>query len=431
MLPENTRLLLRLYYRPHSAMSEIIDRGSWLYGAVAVIAISVLLQYSVTSRLYNAYQAVVVAQHHTAPPKESPASASEDEPRVKRSPVPVVGRFGWWFVSFSPTAVLATAFSLALLYVPFTILLVASFEHLGSFTVVLRRDYAALLACTFMAWAAAHLPIALVGVGLVALRTNVHYVLGLWILSKVAFAGLMVFALRAVFGAGFGRAVSTVSIAWTSTVLESYLAWLASPFVLYWGYMYFRGDVGDVFAAFRTRQSFRRYLEAATLNPRDSDAHYQLGLIHQQRHQYAEATERFKRAVEIDPGELDAHYQLGRIAQAQSRFEEALEHFQAIVKQDNDHAQGEVWRAIGAAYAATSRNAEARAALERYVERRPYDPVGLYYFGETLTKLGETQQAREAFERCVEAEKTNPYRRDRQLRKWRKLAEKQLRSLRA
>ena len=35
------------------------------------------------------------------------------------------------------------------------------------------------------------------------------------------------------------------------------------------------------------------------------------------------------------------------------------------------------------------------------------------------------------FERCVEAEKTNPYSRRTRLRKWRRLAEKELRSLRA
>ncbi len=45
-------------------------------------------------------------------------------------------------------------------------------------------------------------------------------------------------------------------------------------------------------------------------------------------------------------------------------------------------------------------------------------------------KLGEVQPAREALERCVEAEKTNPYSRRARLQKWRQLAEKQLKNLR-
>ena len=53
-------------------------------------------------------------------------------------------------------------------------------------------------------------------------------------------------------GASLGACVATVSVAWISTIFESYLGWLASPFILYMGYFYFRGDVGDIFATFRT-----------------------------------------------------------------------------------------------------------------------------------------------------------------------------------
>ncbi len=337
----------------------------------------------------------------------------------------------WKVVSFSPTSTFTSVFTLALLYVPLAILLMVLFERLGSFGMVFRRDYGALLACTLMAWGAAHLPFALGALALDALAPSEHSALVLWALSKVFFAVLMVFALRTVFGSGYASALGTVLLAWTSVILESYLVFLASPFLLYWGYMYFRGDVGDVLSGFRTRQSFRRYLEASTVNPRDSEAHYQLGLIHQQRHQLTEAAARFRRAVEIDPSELDARYQLGRIAHGQGRFEEALEHFQAVVAKDEEHAQSEVWRALGLTYAALSKDQQARAALEKYVERRAYDPEGLYYFGETLVKLGEGERACEIFDRCVEAEKTNPYYRHGQMRKWRRLAEKKLRSLRA
>ena len=434
MIEENIKLFLRLYYRPMAAMSDIIDRGSWLFGAVAVAAVSVLLQFSVISKIYSAYHTVSVAQHHPQPGAKAPPAEDEEEenagtPEAHRLPLPVVGDLGWRVVSFSSTSTFASVLTLALLYVPFAIFLMVLFEHPGSFSVVLQRDYAALLACAFMSWAAAHLPFALGALAGGAIKPNVYSFLALWLGGKVFFAVLMVCALRTVFGSGFGTAIATVSIAWTSAVLESSLAWLASPFILYWGYTYFRGDVGDILSSFRTRQGFRRYLEASTVNPRDSEAHYQLGLIYQQRHQHTEATARFRQAIEIDPDELDAHYQLGRMAHSQGRFDEALEHFKAVVAKDDGYAQGEVWRALGESYAAASKNDEARAALERYVERRSYDPEGLYYLGETLFKLGENQQAREMFGRCVEAEKTNPYRRHSQTSKWRRFAEKRLRSL--
>jgi hypothetical protein len=43
MIWENTKLLFRLYYRPVSAMSGIIDEGHWLYAAIRVAALSLLL----------------------------------------------------------------------------------------------------------------------------------------------------------------------------------------------------------------------------------------------------------------------------------------------------------------------------------------------------------------------------------------------------
>ena len=44
-----------------------------------------------------------------------------------------------------------------------------------------------------------------------------------------------------------------------------------------------------------------RMLEAATVNPHDGEAQYQLGLIHQHRRQRTEALQRFRNAVQIDP----------------------------------------------------------------------------------------------------------------------------------
>jgi tetratricopeptide (TPR) repeat protein len=280
-----------------------------------------------------------------------------------------------------------------------------------------------------MSWAAAHLPFALAGVVIDGSQASPLLMLALWALAKLYFAGLMVVALRTVFGAGLGTSLATVALAWTCVIFESALGWLASPFILFLGYYYFRDSVGELFSGFSTRQSFRRYLEAATVNPRDSEAHCQLGLIHMQRHQYSESIKSFQRAVEIDPREADAHFQLGRIACMQGNFDDALAHYQTVLEIDKQHSQNEIWREIGDAYVASGRYNDALPALEHYVEQRSYDPEGLYLLGLTFLKMGKTEKAREMLERCVEAEKTNPYSRRTHLRRWRKQAEKQLRSL--
>jgi len=167
-------------------------------------------------------------------------------------------------------------------------------------------------------------------------------------------------------------------------------------------------------------------MEAATINPRDGSAHYQLGLIYQHRRQYAEAISRFEKAVEIASDETDAHFQLGRIAREQDRLQDAINHFSVVLEQDDKHSHSEIWREIGATYFTASMFTDAKEALEKFLERRAYDPEGLYYYGKTLEQLGHPAEAREMFGRCIEAVKTMPSYRYREQRKWDKLARERL-----
>jgi tetratricopeptide (TPR) repeat protein len=248
----------------------------------------------------------------------------------------------------------------------------------------------------------------------------------LWIASLLYFTALVALAARVVFGVGRGTSYAVAMLGWLAVLLHPFLMFLASPFLLYFAYQYLRGDWGDVLSSFGARQSFKRYLEAATINPRDAEAHYQLGLIHVQRRQLDEARARFGRAVEIDPREVDAHYQLGKLARADGRFEDARRHFEAVVALDPRHASHEVWREIGATYLDSESHEHARWALAKYVEQRPHDPEGLYKLGLALRRIGEAEPSREMFRRCVEAVDTMPRYLRRKAGPWRKLALQQL-----
>jgi tetratricopeptide (TPR) repeat protein len=178
----------------------------------------------------------------------------------------------------------------------------------------------------------------------------------------------------------------------------------------------------------RARASFRQNLEAATLNPADASAHYNLGLLHQQRKEYGEARTRFLRAVEIDPEETDAHYQLGRIARAEGRLPEAVEHFGQVVSRDDSHAQHEVWREVGATYLAAGQFADAQDALERFLDRRQVDPEGLYLMGRAAAGLGDLRSARQWMQQCVEAVRTAPAYKYRADKRWLNEAQQFLRT---
>ena len=189
-----------------------------------------------------------------------------------------------------------------------------------------------------------------------------------------------------------------------------------------------RGKAGEWAQRGRSRAAFKHNLEIATLNPADAGAHYQLGLLYQQRHDLTEARARFERAIEIDPEELDAHYQLGRIAREQNRPAEAVKHFEEVVQRDQTHAQYEVWREIGATYLAAEQFAVARDMLERFREHRTADPEGLYLLGRTYAALGNRRAAHDMLEACIAAVKAAPAYQYRLDKRWLNAARQLLRS---
>lgn len=453
MIWDNTKLLLGLLYRPVSMMGRIVDEGNWLYAAVVVIALSMVFHATVSRLIYDNYEAVRRPLPNVSEIGEEAARKAWPKPEnvnvyayqyidletdsqlprfyFERLPLPIVGKQGWWFVSFAPPSFVTALLGIAILFVPCLILLVATTGANASFGVLLRRDYGPLVTCGLMAWAASHLPFALAGIAIVPLGLEEKTALGLWAASAICFGLLMAFGVRMLFGVSYAKSVLLVSIAAFSFSIQAGFPfavpfYFLSPCLLIYAYYMVRNNVGDIGFAFRQRQGFRRSMEAATINPRDAGAHYQLGLIYQQRHQYAEAISRFKKAVEIAHDETDAHFQLGRISREQGRLQDAINHFSIVLEHDDTHSRSEVWREIGATYLAASMFTDAREALEKFIERREYDPEGLYYYGKTLEQLGHQDEARDLFARCIEAVNTMPSYRYREHRKWDKLARDRL-----
>ncbi|HVF56565.1 MAG TPA: tetratricopeptide repeat protein [Pyrinomonadaceae bacterium] len=203
---------------------------------------------------------------------------------------------------------------------------------------------------------------------------------------------------------------------------------LASPFLLVMLFFLMRGYFGEVMRGQRARASFKQNLEAATLNPADASAHYNLGLIHLQRKELAEARRRFERAVEIDADEVDAHFQLGRISRADGRLADAIGHFTQVVERNPTHAQHEIWREVGATYVAAGQFTDAEEALERFLEKRRSDPEGLYLMGRALFGMERRREAREWMQACIEAVKTAPAYKYRTEKRWLNEAQQFLRS---
>jgi tetratricopeptide (TPR) repeat protein len=360
-------------------MSAILDQGSPLFASCAVVIVSLLLELRLRGSL-----------------------------SLSLAFLPLLG--------------------LALVYVPATLLFANLFARLGSLSVVFQRDYSPLLTCAAMAWAAVNIPIVVV-----AWILPFPFVGAIAILAYLYFLVLMFFAARTVLGTENRAAAATVSVSWLPLLAAPFLrgpltfllGWLTSPFLLLLVFFYLRAEFANLGSGMRRRQQLRRMLEAATVNPHDGDAQYQLGLIYQQRHQYTEAILRFKNAVAIDPSETDAHFQLGRIALKQGRIHDALAHFQTVFNQDEKYHSSEILRELGALYVTAGQYQDAQQQLKAYVGERPYDPEGLYYYGFALEQTGEVTEAREMYERAIEAARTSPPFRRRYTAQWSRRAQKQ------
>jgi tetratricopeptide (TPR) repeat protein len=346
---------------------------------------------------------------------------------------------------------------IALVFCPLSLFLANLFERRASFRLRLQQEYAPLAATMFYALAAASLSATLVT--LAATISGVQQTLANRMLEAVLAqrsqlppetlplieqgllrpellaAVLSVLVLLVIFGAWAVVGIRVVfRLSWLQSAIVVFISstllipaaklipivgmLLASPFLLVMVFVLLRGYFSEITRTQRARESFKQNLEAATLNPADASAHYNLGLIHQQRGELEAARERFERAIQIDEDEIDAHYQLGRIALQQKRFADAVRNFEQVVSRDPAHSQHEIWREVGTTYIAANQFEDARDALERFLTQRPSDPEALYLMGRAHAGLGHRREAASSMQACIEAVKTAPAYKYRADKRW-------------
>ena len=196
---ENIKLLFQMYFRPAFAMSEILDKGSWLFAAVLVLFVSIAFFWTVNAKLQAAYSIPAFYEFYNpdyntidedSPEFQAAYRKAADEYQKalnERRTIPLAGDLFFRFFSFDPTGFLRPVLSLSVFYVPFVILLMSLFGGAGNFGVRLRRDYSALATCTLMAWAAAHLPFAVLGVLLNSAEISPPVFFSFWVISSFLF----------------------------------------------------------------------------------------------------------------------------------------------------------------------------------------------------------------------------------------------------
>ena len=417
------RLLLMIFYAPVRGMREIRERS---LAPVAFLAFLGQAAYSFTTDKFSGigYRGIVVSELFNA--------------------AIIVGL-------------------VAVVLVPILTLVANTFERRGSFRVVITQEYAPVAATMFYVLTVANVISILIAViihytgvqdqqvaamiqnseesrailqrffGNTAeveqaaeqLRNPAVVAQSLFVMPKlVLFSIGAVFGVKDVFRTSFVRAFGICVISAVAAFIVAPIAGrlfsgvLGSPFLLILVFFLLRGYFSDIMGTHRAKAAFKQNLESATLNPADASAHYNLGLIHQNRGELDQARERFERALQIDEGEIDASYQLGRIARQQKRYADAIQNFEHVVTRDPAHSQHEIWREVAATYIAAGQFEDARTALEQFLEYRPSDPEGLYLMGRAHAGLGHKREATNLMQACIEAVKTAPAYKYRASKRW-------------
>lgn len=420
----NLRLLLELLWQPLTAIRRLRDRAPVAFAAAAAW-LATTLYLLVVLRLFLYAQDGGLG-------RARPAAGL-------RAPLGYFSTGGLYYAAM--LGVMAVLF-LAAIYVPIAVFIANVFERRASFSLVIREEYAPTVACALSAWAVALLvtllPAVIIGWQSAWLTSEVitGYFLMLGFIPLPIFAALMTLTLGTIFRIGWGAATAATLLSFLSLfglplLMQAFTFICASPFLLLLLIFLLRDRIGDVMSAQRARQSFKQNLEAATLNPADASAHYNLGLLYQQRGELEAAAASFRRAVEIDPQDADSNYQLGRIAREQGRLDEAIKYFETVVRQAPAHSQHEVWREIALVYFAAKQYPDALEMLDRFLAERPSDAEGRYWRGMTLYHLGRTAEAAQEMQACIESVRTAPAYKYRTERRWLQLAQNFLRERQA
>jgi tetratricopeptide (TPR) repeat protein len=155
-------------------------------------------------------------------------------------------------------------------------------------------------------------------------------------------------------------------------------------------------------------RGFHRHLRALTLNPRDADAHFQLGFLHFGSGHLDAARGYFEQALRIDALDPDYHYYMGRIHEAAGDWSKAAEEYETTYQSNQEYAQGDIFREVGKGYLHTDRLEKALEFLTYFQERRGSDPEGRYWLAVAMQRAGKIDDMRRELNTVLDQARSSP-----------------------
>jgi Tfp pilus assembly protein PilF len=148
---------------------------------------------------------------------------------------------------------------------------------------------------------------------------------------------------------------------------------------------------GGYLQAGDSERAEQAFLQIARHDPRSGEAHFFLGVIHQQRKDVETAIRRYEEALRLAPDLAEAHNNLGVIHQTLGRFQVAEESFREALRLEPDYA--EAHNNLGNALQDQGQFEQAVTAYRLALLHRPRYVEALKHLGNALRALGRLDEA--------------------------------------
>ena len=147
--------------------------------------------------------------------------------------------------------------------------------------------------------------------------------------------------------------------------------------------------------------------KSVQLEPMDSNAHYNLGVILQELKRLDEAEVSFKKTIELKPDYAEAHNNLGFILQKFKRLDEAEVSFKKTIELKPDYADAH--NNLGVTLHLLGRFKESEACYRKTIELKPNYAEAYRNLGITLVDMGRLEEAMKNYTKAIELNPHSPW----------------------
>ena len=165
-------------------------------------------------------------------------------------------------------------------------------------------------------------------------------------------------------------------------------------------------SLGHIVEAAKPEEALAAYKEAATLQPKDPEAHLAAGLLLEKLERFADAEQEYKAAQAIDPASVDAATGLANIYMRGRRFPEAGAELRKVIAAHPDDVAAHLQ--LGRVLAADGKNVDAIAELEIAAKLAPADLSLQRDLADLYAETGKNDEAIVAYRGLIAAHPSDP-----------------------